>query len=174
MYATSLASLQQYDDVLAAHATHSAMGPGFPLTQTNECGQKSGFHAPAERVNWVSKDLCRPLPGLTSPVKLPQYLTEPDPVENDADILESMLSHIAAEETSPRTSANGNPTSSHNPSPIPSSTKSLPTLEAEKENHAGAYVLELDPELDDEELELYISRPGAQTMLKEVRSPSLY
>lgn len=94
-------------------------------------------------------------------------------MENDADILESMLSYIAAEETPPRTSANGNLTSSHNPSPVPSSTKSIPTLEA-KEDHAGAYVLELDPELDDEELEQYISRPGAQTMLKEVRSPSLY
>ncbi len=96
--------------------------------------------------------------------------TEPDLMENDAAILESILAYIDDQETSARLR-----TTSQDPSPVASSsTEGTSTPEVTSESHAGLYVLELDPELDDEELEGYIYSSGAQATLKEVRALSIY
>lgn len=150
------------------------MDPVFPPTPIYEDSQQRKVNATEGRVHGVSKGICQPPPRLAAPLKLPQYLTEPDPVEDDADILASMLSYIDAKKTSERTAANWNPTLSHSSSTeAPSLTRSLPTLGARVETQAAAYRLELDQELNDEELEEYIDRSGAQPMLKEVRALSI-
>lgn len=175
MYTTSSASPKQYDNVLLASATRPAMDPVSPPTPLYEDGQQRKVHATEGRVHGVSKDICQPPPALATPLKLPQYLTEPNPVEDDADILASMLSYIDARGTSQRTAANRNPTLSHSSSTeAPSLTGSLPGIPgAKKETQAAAYRLELDPELNDEELEEYIDRSGTQPMLKQVRALSI-